>query len=927
MVKKVVCLVSIALISCVAANSSAELVAHYPMNEGGGAVVADSVGDHDGTIVGAPTWVEGPSGFGSALQFGTSGCDGVEAGEWTVTEGTDELSATCWINFQTGGSQYQGIVASRTNYDNANYHWALEIGGESGGYYFGSRNGSAYGLGTAPEGEWAHVAITFDGSTIIAYLNGEESGTGSPSFGDGRDTVLRIGSSEAGGNIFEGGIDDVRLFNHILSPSEVVDSMLPLAGQNSTQASRPQPADLSEDTALDIALSWTPGAYAVTHDVYLGTDFTDVNDASRANPGDVLVSQGQAEVGYAFEALELETTYYWRVDEVNASPSTIFKGSVWSFTTEPVTRPLTNLTVTDSGQSINPSGPENVINDSGLDENDLHSNGEADMWFSAGSEGQPAWLRFDFGQPYLLADMLVWNANQNMESVIGMGIKDALIETSIDGETWTVFDDNAMFNRGTGLPGYAANTIIDFSDTVARFVKLTAKSNWGGLIDQYGLSEVRFSYIPTYARLPQPEDGTALDVLPDQLSWRSGRQALEHEVYLGTDVSLVEAGDISALAGITQDAELDIAGQTVLGHDYFWTVVEVNELALEPRWTGPAWSFTTPAYLVVDDMESYNDDVEGSQAIFVTWEDGYNISGNGSQVGHDDLPFAEETIVHGGTQSMPLYYGKEGNTVSEATRTFKTAQDWTQAGITALVIHFYGQSGNEGQLYAKINGQKVMYNGDAADLASPLWTAWSIDLASVNANLADITTLSIGVEGGTEGLLLVDDIRLYSVAPATVERKVIEAEAATSLPQPWEIIGDSEASGGKYIAIADGAENNIDGPLLTGLATYSFTVAGGVYNIRLNVDTIANADSDSLWVRVPGAAIEPAGNAANPGWVRANSLYDQPGNDGWHWIVVWDNDNGNQPVEYTLAAGTHTLEIGHREAGVSIDTILIESAN
>jgi glucuronoarabinoxylan endo-1,4-beta-xylanase len=96
----------------------------------------------------------------------------------------------------------------------------------------------------------------------------------------------------------------------------------------------PQPLMGAEDVPVDAVLSWAPGETATAHDVYLGTDFDDVNDANRSSPPGVLVSQGQGGTSYdPYGYLKLRTTYYWRVDEVN-EPN-ICKGAIWSFTTLP----------------------------------------------------------------------------------------------------------------------------------------------------------------------------------------------------------------------------------------------------------------------------------------------------------------------------------------------------------------------------------------------------------------------------------------------------------------------------------------------------------------------------------------------------------------------------------------------------------------
>jgi formylglycine-generating enzyme required for sulfatase activity len=97
------------------------------------------------------------------------------------------------------------------------------------------------------------------------------------------------------------------------------------------------PTDAAVAVPADANLSWTPGALAVRHDIYIGTDFNDVNGASDPNtpPG-----RGRLDVN-SFDPpvnLGLFKTYYWRVDEVGES--TFVKGDVWRFTVAP---PYVNL--------------------------------------------------------------------------------------------------------------------------------------------------------------------------------------------------------------------------------------------------------------------------------------------------------------------------------------------------------------------------------------------------------------------------------------------------------------------------------------------------------------------------------------------------------------------------------------------------------
>jgi hypothetical protein len=468
------------------------------------------------------------------------------------------------------------------------------------------------------------------------------------------------------------------------------------------------------------------------HKVFLSENFNDVIDGI----GGITQSANSYTPP---QRLDLSTTYYWRVDEVNGPPDyTVYEGEVWSFTTELIAYPIENVTATASSAHQADMGPENSINGSGLDANNLHSMETTDMWLS-GNEPLGAWIEYQFDKVYKLHQM------------------------SVCGTDYTTLGTTHEFARAPGMPGYAHNTTIDFGSAGAKYVRLTANSNWGGIMPQYGLSEVRFFHIPVHARAPYPDPG-ATDVDVDVvLGWTSGREAVTHDVYFSSDEQTV----IDDTAPVTTVTETSYGPLSLdLGKTYYWRVDETNEAETPATWQGDLWDFTTQEYFIVDDFESYNDldttDPE-SNRIFLTWIDGYGIATNGSLVGYENPPFCERTIVHGGKQSMPLAYNNTaGASYSEAERTLAAAQNWTQAGAATLVLYFHGTAGNTGQLYVKVNGTKVAYNGDAGDIAKPEWNQWSIDLASLGAGLQNVTTLSIGIDGnGASGTLYVDDIRLY----------------------------------------------------------------------------------------------------------------------------------------------------------------------
>jgi len=157
-------------------------------------------------------------------------------------------------------------------------------------------------------------------------------------------------------------------------------------------------------------------------------------------------------------------------------------------------------------------------------------------------------------------------------------------------------------------------------------------------------------------------------------------------------------------------------GELELAQSYYWKVNEVNEAETPITWQGDVLNFTTREFLVVDDFEDYNN--FSPDRVFQRWIDGIGYSadeffpvdnpgnGTGAALGHDiwsydsphyDGDIMETAIVHGGTQSAPLYYDNSiAPFVSEIDRTFDVAQDWTKHGINTLSLWFYGGPNNAG---------------------------------------------------------------------------------------------------------------------------------------------------------------------------------------------------------------------------------------
>ncbi|MDI6449613.1 discoidin domain-containing protein [Anaerobaca lacustris] len=552
-------------------------------------------------------------------------------------------------------------------------------------------------------------------------------------------------------------------------------------------ASAPAPEDEADDVPREVVLSWTAGEFAATHDVYLGTAFDDVNDASRADPRGVLVSQGQTATSYdPPDLLEFGATYYWRIDEVNAAPdNTIFKGTVWSFATEPFAYAIQNVIATASSSSAD-TAPANTVDGSGLNEDDQHSTAASDMWLTAADAELPIWIQYEFDRVYKMHELLVWNYNVQFEPVLGFGAKDVTVEYSVDGAEWAVLGD-VEFARAAATASYVANTAVDMAGVGARYVRLVIQNNWG-VLPQIGLSEVRFLYIPAQAREPQPASGGTDASVDSVLTWRAGRDAVSHEVYFGTDA------DELPLAG--SPAQAAFAASLEFGTTYYWQVDEVGDDAV---WPGELWSFATQEYRLIDGFETYTDDIDAGEAIFDTWLDGW-VNSTGSTVGHLETPFAERTIVHSGSQSMPLQYD---NTVSpfysEAERTFASPQNWTGNGADTLVVYFQGLPAS----FLELADGKIILGAAGADI----WgTADEFRFAYKNLNgdgslIAYVESVSRANEWTKAGVMIRETLQPGSKFAAVYSTPDYGCRYQARLTMGVDAVSDSSIATAEQIAL------------------------------------------------------------------------------------------------------------------------------
>jgi hypothetical protein len=276
------------------------------------------------------------------------------------------------------------------------------------------------------------------------------------------------------------------------------------------------------------------------------------------------------------------------------------------------------------------------------------------------------------------------------------------------------------------------------------------------------------------ADAPNPPAG-AMDARQTSiLSWSPGAAAAAHDVYFGVDQGAVANATTTDTDIYRGRQELDQTtydpGPLEWGKVYYWRIDEVNDTNPGSPWKGRVWAFTTADFIVVDDMESYTDD-EGNR-IYETWIDGYPDR-NGATVGNLIAPFAEQTIVHGGRQALPMdYENAKPPFYSEAELPFPEAQDWTVQGVNTLVLFVRGDATNSvARLYVAVEDsagrRAVVTYPDPMVVTKTVWTEWRIPLSDfTGVDPAQVQKLAIGVGDGTDpkaiilGRLYLDDIRV-----------------------------------------------------------------------------------------------------------------------------------------------------------------------
>ena len=199
------------------------LVAAYSFNEGTGTSVAGASGNGNVGAIANATWAT-TGKYGKALSFDGSTAR-VNVANSASLQLTSAMTMEAWANPAAVTNAWQDVIYKGDD----NYY--LEATSDrtrrpAGGAIIGGSYGEATGTAALTANTWAHLALTYDGTTVRLYVNGNQVASTAKT-GTIRTSTnqLQIGGDSIYGQYFQGLIDEVRVFNVARTQAQIQSDM------------------------------------------------------------------------------------------------------------------------------------------------------------------------------------------------------------------------------------------------------------------------------------------------------------------------------------------------------------------------------------------------------------------------------------------------------------------------------------------------------------------------------------------------------------------------------------------------------------------------------------------------------------------------------------------------------------------------------
>jgi hypothetical protein len=493
-----------------------------------------------------------------------------------------------------------------------------------------------------------------------------------------------------------------------------------------TTAYDPVPADGGDYARLDQVLTWKAGLGALLHTMYVGTDPAAVAETAGGVP--------QAGNSHAPQGLEPDKTYYWRVDE--STVAGIVKGPVWSFTT------VAAIPVQDDSLlgwwTMDQVGSVSIPDMSG---HSLHGAIQGQIDWTEGVDGPAIELTAD--------DRITTPPANVTTSTITMTawIKPAKVHGRVG---------IAFMRAGTSTTG-----INLMPDNQLGYHWLDATESW-----EY--ESALFVPVDEWSFV-------AMVVVPEKVTFYLDGVNISRELVRLHD-PVTFSGNMT-LGSDTHEATRRFVGALDDLRFYNRALSRDEVAAVAAAGTKPERQTNL---LAVDDFD------EGGQDVWDVWLDGYGGNGTGSTAGYTQEPFMTRSIVVHAGQALPLGYNNTGQFIdlqgkmagvllSEITRSFSPAQDFTRSGSTGVTLWIQGDVNNTVEagdvLYLGVKdaagGKAVATVAPPADLLKFYWLRKSVPFAELaGVDLTKVTDLFLGVGNwaapatGGLGTVIIDGIVL-----------------------------------------------------------------------------------------------------------------------------------------------------------------------
>jgi chitodextrinase len=208
---------------------SAFLMAAWNFNEGAGTTAADFTANGNTATLSGTTWTAGK--YGGGLSFGGTSSHLSIANSSSLNISGSEMTISLWMNPLAPSNSDTVVIGKfwNTSWTDPYYQYGLEMAsGNRPALVIGTTSGyrSAVMSSAVPYGQWTHVSVTFNGTQVKFYINGVLTDTQSlVGIITARNNSMNIGADQSNSQGFKGVLDDIRIYNKVLSQTEVAGDM------------------------------------------------------------------------------------------------------------------------------------------------------------------------------------------------------------------------------------------------------------------------------------------------------------------------------------------------------------------------------------------------------------------------------------------------------------------------------------------------------------------------------------------------------------------------------------------------------------------------------------------------------------------------------------------------------------------------------